>query len=281
MNNTKKIINIPKIKLDDEKLRIYLRESFQKDKKPDEIKISTITINCKLNMQIFCDNIKKYITHGDNNIRLMFNKKIKRVSSTINNKITKKNNAYDIPKIKKFQNQVSLVIYLNEHKKVNFKIFSNGSITITGCKNMDDPIDGIFILVKKLTEVKSIYNTQKNIFEDKPFAIINNNDLDLIMSLKINMINSDFRFPVGISRSKLYYLMKKDNYNCTVRTNHQCVNIKFPVDGKDITIFVFEKGSIVITAATNCYHLSEAYTFINTYLLENIMDVIQYDNMII
>ena len=46
---------------------------------------------------------------------------------------------------------------------------------------------------------------------------------------------------------------------------HACVNIPFLPEGskKNIYIFVFESGSILITGAKNEHHITGAYKYIN------------------
>ena len=49
----------------------------------------------------------------------------------------------------------------------------------------------------------------------------------------------------------------------------------YPFFDKTISIFVFEKGPIVITGAKNCEHILSGYNFINKYLLTNHMKVVK------
>ncbi len=84
------------------------------------------------------------------------------------------------------------------------------------------------------------------------------------------MINSNFVYPNKIDRLKLFNLLNSESKECRYDpSNHAPVNIKFNCVDKSISIFVFEKGSILITGAKNCGHILEGYEFINKYLLNN------------
>ena len=65
-------------------------------------------------------------------------------------------------------------------------------------------------------------------------------------------------------------MLVRDDYE--VQDNpesHSSVDIKYNCDNDKISIFVFEKGPIVITGAKTCEQILQAYNFINTYLLTN------------
>jgi TATA-box binding protein (TBP) (component of TFIID and TFIIIB) len=59
---------------------------------------------------------------------------------------------------------------------------------------------------------------------------------------------------------------------------HACVNIKYNYKNIDtISIFVFEKGSIIITGAKNRDHLFQSYKFISKFLYENYGNIVKND----
>jgi TATA-box binding protein (TBP) (component of TFIID and TFIIIB) len=61
------------------------------------------------------------------------------------------------------------------------------------------------------------------------------------------------------------------------KVNHSCVNVKYDHPEKKISIFVFEKGSIVITGAKNGDHIKSAYNFINKFLYFNYKLIVKKD----
>jgi TATA-box binding protein (TBP) (component of TFIID and TFIIIB) len=98
------------------------------------------------------------------------------------------------------------------------------------------------------------------------------------------MINSNYRVNMKIDRSKLYnlLLMKKikAQYEKSIRA---CVIIKYvPVinndEEKEISVFIFEKGNIIITGARNFNHIIDTHDYINSILLEHVDDIIKMDD---
>jgi TATA-box binding protein (TBP) (component of TFIID and TFIIIB) len=181
-----------------------------------------------------------------------------------------------------FYNQVSMYVSVGgKIKPINIKLFLNGSIQITGCKNIYQAIDGIN---KIFTELK----------KDKVSIVINNNKLELVehifvsnydildvknlYTIKIAMINSNFNIGFQIDRNKLYNVMVDANLEVSYDPeNHACINLKYDNLINKSSIFIFEAGSIIITGARNCYQIIDAYNFINKYLLTNYINVIKYD----
>ena len=241
-------------------------------KLPDDVCISTMTICCDLEIEFIVSNIAKYIDLNQNGIvsisygrnddpctnRSLFPKKRQK----------KKKKAKRV-----FYNQVSLAIMVEskKDKPVNIKLFTNGSIQMTGCKSIDNVIDVIAKIFDELKTIKAIIDKQTMTIIDKPF--INGPTklfLNLVDNITIGMINSNFRYPNKIDRLKLYNLLLSESIECKYDpSNHACVNIKHHCVDKTISIFVFEKGPIVITGAKNCEHILAGYNFINKYLLNN------------
>ena len=105
-----------------------------------------------------------------------------------------------------------------------------------------------------------------------------------IKEFEIYMINSNYMVNMMIDRSKLYalLLMKKikASYEKCVRA---CVNIKYvpPIynnEEKDVSIFIFEKGNIIITGARNFHHVVSTYDYINNILLSHVDEIIKKDD---
>jgi TATA-box binding protein (TBP) (component of TFIID and TFIIIB) len=123
----------------------------------------------------------------------------------------------------------------------------------------------------ELKTVKGIIDKETITIVDKPF--INDSsklELEFVNNITIGMINSNFVYPNKIDRLKLFNLLNLEQKECRYDpSNHAPVNIKYNCKDKSISIFVFEKGSILITGAKNCEHILEGYEFINKYLLTN------------
>lgn len=249
---------------------------------PDDVIISTITMICQLNTTFICKNIAKYIdlipdgilsvTHGKAG-NIYTNRSIMFKKTSVNKKKKKK---------KVFFNQVSMYVHVHGKRKkpVNVKLFSNGSIQMTGCKTVSHAIEAMEKIFVQLRKVKALVDYKKNKIIEKPF-VTNTESVDInhIKNMRIVMINSNFDMHFHIDRLKLYNLLTQQNYECRFDPiNHACVNIKYENDEKAISIFVFEKGSVIITGAKNCSHIKAAYKFINEFLIGNYNEITKNDD---
>jgi len=244
---------------------------------PDEISISTMTITCKFDTLINIENIGKYIDmehgkivymeYGNDNIRSLME--------------LKKNNKNKKKKHKSFYNQATIKIEVQDkkkNKKVNIKVFKNGSIQITGCRNMDQFTSSMTILCEELNKKKAIYDkTEKKIIKKEFVTEPNNVNINNISGFKIRLIVSNFNVDFLINRAKLFSILRKEDIRCSFEPCiHACVNIKYNYKNKDtVSIFVFESGSIIITGAKTKDHIIEAYKFITKVLYENYHDVVK------
>jgi TATA-box binding protein (TBP) (component of TFIID and TFIIIB) len=241
------------------------------DKLPDDISISTMTITCKIDTEFNVTNIGRYIDlKYDGIIAVRTGRREDEESNR--SLIIKKVGSHRNKKKKAFYNQATILVRTKEKKKpTNVKLFSNGSIQMTGCKGIDDVIDALTKVFSELKIVKGIldYNTGKII--EKPF-VVNADKLHInnLYDIKICMINSNFTIGFNVDRDKLFESLVRDNIECSYDPiMHACVSIKFEHVEKIISIFVFESGSVIITGARSCIQIVEAYNFINKYLLNN------------
>ena len=249
-----------------------LKNDMQKHLLPEDVTVNTITIVCNLDINFYVANIAKYIdmslgtikkvSHGrtgDNltNRNLELKKRIK--SSNKNKKV--------------FFNQVSLCVVVpsKKNKPVNMKLFSNGSIQMTGCKIIENAIEAIEVVFQELHKVKAIVDSKTLKIVEKPFCDKPQNlKLSCINNISVAMIVSKFMFPVKINRENLFKLFQKDKLECSFEPElHASVDLKYLSGDKKISVFIFEKGSIVITGARNCQQITDAYNFVNNYLLTN------------
>jgi len=273
---------------------------------PGNIRISTITITCRLDSYFYYANIGKYITLSlDSIISRKYGDDPSCGKSLIVQKKTRKRKK---PK-RVFFNQATLLIKADPFKTVNIKLFKNGSMQITGCRHFQDFINIITILCKELKVNKGIIDpkTMKKIIA-KPFVSnCENICVSKIQNFSINMINSDFDAKMKIDRKKFYDLLIKQNVECRYEPNkHAAINIKYKYkyryiakipqdmdslntkkvieerDGIDtITILVFESGKIIITAAKKKDHIMKAYEFINNKIIENYDTIVKPDDSIV
>jgi TATA-box binding protein (TBP) (component of TFIID and TFIIIB) len=184
------------------------------------------------------------------------------------------------PSIKNFYNQVTILMKPSNNPTrnyINIKVFKNGSLQMTGCKDMDDFYNVTKTLIKILKKGKNIKlkngETKHIDFITDPYKIG-------IYNVKIRMINSNFKLNFKVDRKKLARLLKKNHkvgtkdldigpVECKYQPTggHSCVNIKYQYDEKSKpSIFVFQTGAVIITGAKNLHHIIASYHFINKIL---------------
>ncbi len=284
-----------------------LKEKIEYDFKPNETKISTMTIclnvdNCKFE----CYNIGRYLKVDakfiDDIIYCDENGEICCRKQTIKKKKKHKIKKIEGKKKRKdsFYNQATIIVKINENKKINIKLFKNGSIQMTGC----DSIENAKMSIEKLFEILNEPRYNLDIIKKKiniiNFIEIKNNKkltIEDINTGNVVLINCNFNIGFEINRDKLYEIIsnkknasvleiKKNNKNLVLDNNcpqkymdctydpirHACVNIKLNHPIKTITIFVFESGSIIILGKS-CRQIRDAYNFINVFLLSNYFNI--------
>jgi len=241
------------------------------------ITISTITLNCKLHTMIDVDTFaKNVILREDEIVSVKFgNRKDPATNRTIVIIKAKKK-----PSAKNFYNQVTILMKpMNNPSRnyINIKVFKNGSLQMTGCKDMDDfnnVTTTLIDVLKKGRDIKSKSGKTTHIdFVTEPEKIG-------IFDVKIRMINSNFKLDYKVDRKKLARLLRnkhgtksKDKefgyIECKYEPSggHSCVNIKYEYDENNRpSIFVFQTGSVIITGAKNLNHIIDAYKFIHRVL---------------
>ncbi|ADO67193.1 putative TATA-box binding protein [Cafeteria roenbergensis virus] len=250
------------------------------------IKISTICASCSVGSELNLDIIHKYIgLHPEDILVVKKNnqdyrsliplKQPKRRSKTEQAKkqTTSFQNSLTIV-IRKYHNQVNKTD-LQHEKSVNLKLFNNGSIQMSGCKDLE----GVNYALNKLVVILKKGKTIKENGIKKKIAFAKNPDNINIIGFKLDMINCNYRIRVTINREKLNNLLIKkkirSSYEPCIRA---CVIIKFippkenPIK-KTISIFVFEQGNIIITGAKNQSQIEQAVWFINDIIVTHQIDI--------
>ena len=257
---------------------------YEVDNLPKGVSISTMCCSAKLGCDVYTDNIQKYMTlNKDDVLTVKVNNDDKRSIIDTKSKAKKKKSTVKKTKQQKFYNQITLVMRINEgktdnlndEKKINLKLFKNGSIQMSGCKRIEEVNKVINKLIEKLQEKKMKIKDDEVTeitFIDDPKKI-NINDF------KIDMINSNYRVNLQIDRSKFYNLLLKKKISASYeKCIRACVIIKYcpkeenPME-KEISIFVFQKGNIIITGAKSRKHISSAYQYLNKIILEHIEEI--------
>jgi TATA-box binding protein (TBP) (component of TFIID and TFIIIB) len=275
---------------------------------PKDIKISTITITCAISSEFNLENIARYINirpigitkikYGKNpecNLEILTNqvKKFKKKRKKKIKKEKSKNKKYNEQflntpvkinkKNKVFYNQATLIVKPRKYPKVNIKIFSNGSFQITGCKSFNHYVEALTLLFEEFANKKAVLNLKTNKIILKPYVIDKTHlHINKVHSFNISIINSGFHIGFEIYRSKLFNLLINANVECSYEPLvHACVNIKYyTADNRKVSIFVFQKGSIIITGANKCEQIVAAYDFICKFIYKNYNEVMGLDDVI-
>lgn len=265
----------------------YLDIKKNKIKKlPDGVSISTMCANGSLGSKLMLENIKDYLPLNQDDI-LSVKLNQDNLRTLITNKKSKRNTKKKTKKSIPFYNQVTVVVRvfegesddLDKEVKLNLKLFQNGTIQISGLRNIEYANRAINKLIYRLGQSKGKIIDSK--IEEIKF-VENKNDLT-INNFKIYMINSNYRVNMKIDRSKLYKLLIqkkiKASYEKCIRA---CVIVKFTPtrnndEDKEVSIFIFEKGNIIITGARNIYHIIDSYNYMNNIILTHCDEINKVD----
>ena len=244
-------------------------EKYEINNIPPNINISTMCISCKINKIINIENIKTKLELNDNNVlRIDCDENNTKTLLKIKQSKSKKVIQHKVKKT--FFNQITIVIRIddlpytdiNKVKKINLKLFKNGSIQMSGCKS-------IYNVNMALNNLLSCLNTSDNLYlENTPDEIS-------VISFKIDMINSNYKTNIEINRDEFHKLLLnkkiKSSYESCIRA---CVIVKYnpsidDIYSKEISIFIFEKGNIIITGAKSKEDLISSYNYINNIIMSN------------
>ena len=260
-----------------------------------QFKISTMTISGN-----YCDNINltmvfqrllldediAYIECSKDSIRGCKNKKTAKYK-----KKEKKKKITDKRKKGKgspFSNQISIGFLCNDctHKHNNpicVKLFKNGKIHITGCKNLEEVKKIYNKLYEKINNIKTEYKLgTKTITISCVDNIRKHEDIDF----HIEMVNGTFKTNFKIDLNNLYSKLK-DNYtedelfiNCEKKTQLVCYLKKFKIMNvkkqkeKVPSVFIYNSGSINIIAV-GLDILMNSYKLISEFIDANYKDLIE------
>ena len=132
------------------------------EKLPNIVNIATISATCSLNVDINIFDIWNYFPLNDEIRTIKFNKEIKSTDSKLLEKERKKQEKKakkQIVKTKKktkrksgdnFYNCIIIVVNVSPTKIINIKLFRNGSIQMTGSKNLHQTEKALQIVIKYL-----------------------------------------------------------------------------------------------------------------------------------
>ena len=260
---------------DIESVKDWIDKSIHKlDKLPNNLMISTITTTGKINCKMILENISKYIVLSNEGIlSIKYGGKIKKIKK-------KKIKSKRKKTTRCFENQLSIEMRVINDRKINIKIFKNGSFQMTGCKSLDD----CNLVLNKLIDIlnTNVATVEDNLIVNKPFYEELEGSEMKVISFRIDMINSNYNVNYYINRNSLYEILQTQKVICRHEPCvHPCVNIKFLIEdeNKIVSIFVFQSGNIIITGAKNQDQICKAYYYISDILDKNYSTIVKKDIM--
>ncbi len=282
MNKTQEILDY----ITDNKINISTHTMYGKILNPDK-NLLINTMRFAKNMEMSKTGIvgKKYIVkkiikvkEGNKYIKKEIKKVIVENIVTIPHK--KK------PSKKAFNNCVSVYVYVGKiqnstlSKYVNVKICQNGSIQMTGPRNIQDCKTAVDILIKELSKKVYVKQNGKKVLRG---YVSDKSQLGLY-SMKIALINTEFDFKQCIDINRLLKHLKyeqkylppelKDLYYKYDPTSHDSIDIYYPYSPNDISIFVFATGKVIVTGGTTYESIVIAHKYISGIINKYSNDII-------
>lgn len=251
---------------------------------PNGVSISTMCASCKLGTTLNIVNIEKYLELNVNDVLCVkMNKERIRTLIPVKKKNKRGNKTIKEEKVNHFYNQITVIIRIGsgpiddweKEPKINIKLFKNGSVQMSGCKLVKNINIVLNKLVHKLKMVKAKMEDGKIIEKN----YIENVEKLNVSHFKIDMINSNYKVNMQIDRAKLFsLLMKKKIKSSFEPCIRACVIIKYcpTIDNdelKEISIFVFQKGNIIITGARSRSHILTSYKYINNIFITHFDEI--------
>lgn len=234
--------------------------------KPSIPKIATITLITSINTSINlynCSRVMKELISSDRIISIKYAKGNILISKSIDNNKKKKTK----PSKKNFYNQCTIIIKCKNGNKINLKLFLNGMIQMTGCKDLNNAYEVLNILDEELKKDWWIYSDNAL----KKLEIIDNNDFTHD-KLNIKLMNSVYDIGFNINREVLHKIFIEEYYIQSIYQPiiYVGVNSKITVrSGTLVSVLIFKTGKIIITAGKTENDIWDAYKFINKVLYDN------------
>lgn len=245
---------------------------------PNDIKITTMTtlftFPTTFNTKFIADNMPL----DENFIRTVKYGNSTKMHRTLEVKEKKKSNTANSKcksiRRKNFYFQTTLIIFNSENNiSLNVKLFRNGTIQVTGGKN----ISSVFWVVYNILNIFSINKT--NSFAN-PYVT---SDLLFVTSFKVVMINCIFNIGFELNKELTYQIMFQSDEILSATYDplrHSGINVKCVIKKYDnsnqtvvrehiISMIIFEKGNIIMSGAIDYDDIIKCYVFINKFLLQH------------
>lgn len=231
-----------------------------------KVHFSTMSTTCRIGHTIInIENIYNYLPVSHDNVLLInYKNTYKTVDENLIKKRKKKTKKI-VKKVNNFFNQITLLMAVDENRKINTKLFTNGSVQMTGSKNI---LDNLKILNKLIECLKTTYNV-----DGEEIQLVENPDSLEISDFKISMINTNFGIGKDVNREEILKIIKTNDLpyvKAKLKPDiHAAINIELLVEDYIVTILVFKTGNIIITGGKKSIHINTAYDFITKLIEDN------------
>jgi len=254
----------------------------------EDFNISTITCIIKLSKSLNIKVLFEQFKINDNILYLEYQNKIK---GKREKKVLKQNKTNDKRMKKKgktFANQLSIGFNCNKHchkKPICLKVFSKGSLTLTGVKDSDEidyVINNFYNMLKNIK--KDYYYEDKKIYLEPYKKLLDINKI----SKSIETVNGSFKCNFNINLEKLtnVLLKKYENNQIYIKRNRSAL-IEIDIillsiyderkkKSKIPKVSVYGTGSIVLNSVDE-ETIIKSYNFIKKVLEDNYKDIVDQD----
>ncbi len=227
--------------------------------RPSWVKVSTMTVLSKFECDFDLERIekafklvKKIRVNPTNTRDVKFNMNVGqndvKVNCTVNGVEWRRKHTT-------FYNQVSLT-YTDCYSTKSVKLFTNGTVHISGCTNLFESVD-VMEQVKAILQV--IFNWSVPVQYSTP---------------RILMINSNFSLNYEVDQYEIIERLRRNPMFKISFTpeKYSAVKVKFKPgnDMKRVTVMIFRTGNIVINGAVTLKEIAYAYKVINQHLTADI-----------
>lgn len=276
---------------------------------PNPYSISTQSIAAKLTPGTYnCKLIAEKIPIKKQGIGIMgvslmnVKEKIRIVRGCLVNKQDKKKTIKE-----KFNNQFTMIIRTSPKCNANLKLFSNGGVSMTGCKSINDGTIALGILCHELKKAKLVPTDLKEKLGYRNFKVSMMNadfvsNINLIERYKLTeILKNDYGLyvdfePTRYAGIKLVYMYNKNNTSeqrngvchCKTSCEYNTKTYKYKmIDGDKcnydgnkaclrVMVAIFRTGNVIITGSRNDQQLNEVYDNVINWLKESYNKIVRF-----
>jgi TATA-box binding protein (TBP) (component of TFIID and TFIIIB) len=188
-----------------------------------------------------------------------------------------------------FFNQITIIITVTSDdgikRKINTKIFQNGTVHMTGGQSVSDAKKALFVFVEgmKKLKIKVVINASKEEIEkyNAPEFIYcaNNTDIDIDnLEYRSRMKNRHFLTNFSFCSGSLYRVLQEEKLNAHYKPDSfPGIVLKVQIKGESVNYMIFNSGKVTISISnTDQPIIQDAYKYINSLLEKHYDRIVKY-----